>query len=316
MSALFDVIVALLVLALALRLLSTNDLFQAVVLFIAFGLALSMVWVRAGAIDVALAEVALGAGVTGALLVNTQRRLRHGSSTPTTGPRAPVGDLLLPLLSGTAATAAALAVILSPRAPRPLAPLVFDSVQRTDLGNAVTAVLLEFRGYDTLLEIGVLLAGITAVWALERGRPAVPARADAAVEPVLAALVGWIVPLAVITAVYLTWYGSHGPGGAFQAGAVLAGAAVLMLAAGFMRPRGAHSLLLRGTAAAGLFIFAAVALHTAVFDGAMLRYPPASAYYWILAIEVALTVSIAAILADLFVDVPAGWDATSDTRAP
>lgn len=72
-----DVLVTLLALGLALRMLSTPRLAESIVLFIAFGLVLSIAWIRVGATDLALAEAALGAGVTGALLVNALRRLRH-----------------------------------------------------------------------------------------------------------------------------------------------------------------------------------------------------------------------------------------------
>jgi energy-converting hydrogenase B subunit D len=77
MSALFvvDLTIALLLAALAARLLHTRRLFEATVLFIAFGLVLALAWVRLEAPDLALAEAALGAGVTGALLVNALRRL-------------------------------------------------------------------------------------------------------------------------------------------------------------------------------------------------------------------------------------------------
>jgi energy-converting hydrogenase B subunit D len=77
MSALFvvDLTIALLLTALAARLLHTRRLFEATVLFIAFGLVLALAWVRLEAPDLALAEAALGAGVTGALLVNALRRL-------------------------------------------------------------------------------------------------------------------------------------------------------------------------------------------------------------------------------------------------
>jgi energy-converting hydrogenase B subunit D len=46
-----------------------------VVLFIAYGLIMALAWVRLGAPDLALAEAALGAGVTGALFLNAIRRL-------------------------------------------------------------------------------------------------------------------------------------------------------------------------------------------------------------------------------------------------
>jgi uncharacterized MnhB-related membrane protein len=55
--------------------LSSRNLFRGIVLFIAFGLLLSMGWVRLGAPDVALAEAAIGAGLAGALLLATWGRL-------------------------------------------------------------------------------------------------------------------------------------------------------------------------------------------------------------------------------------------------
>ncbi len=70
-----DGVVVVLLVGLALRLLHTRDLFEAIVLFVAYGLTLALGWVRVGAADLALAEAALGAGVTGALFLNAWRRL-------------------------------------------------------------------------------------------------------------------------------------------------------------------------------------------------------------------------------------------------
>lgn len=70
-----DAALAILVVGLAARLLTTRDFFEAVALFVAYGLAVALVWTRVGAPDAALAEAALGAGVTGALFINTYRRL-------------------------------------------------------------------------------------------------------------------------------------------------------------------------------------------------------------------------------------------------
>lgn len=70
-----DGLLALLLLWLAWRALSSPELFRAVVLFIAFGLVLALVWARLYAVDVALAEMAIGAGVTGALLLAALVRL-------------------------------------------------------------------------------------------------------------------------------------------------------------------------------------------------------------------------------------------------
>ncbi len=70
-----DMALVLLLVGLALRLLHTRDLFEAVVLFVAYGLTLALAWMRVGAPDLALAEAALGAGVTGALFLNAWRRM-------------------------------------------------------------------------------------------------------------------------------------------------------------------------------------------------------------------------------------------------
>lgn len=60
---------SLLTLVAALSLLSRN-LFRAIILYIVFGLLLGLVWTRLDAPDIALAEIAIGAGLTGALLLS------------------------------------------------------------------------------------------------------------------------------------------------------------------------------------------------------------------------------------------------------
>jgi len=73
-----DGLLAATLLWLAGRALASPDLFRAVVLFISFGLVLSLVWIRLNAPDIALAEAAIGAGLTGALLLSALARLGHG----------------------------------------------------------------------------------------------------------------------------------------------------------------------------------------------------------------------------------------------
>ena len=72
---LFDLPLALVLLWLAWRLLTSADLFKAVVLFIAFGLLMALAWVRLQAVDIALAEAAIGAGVTGALFLSALNKI-------------------------------------------------------------------------------------------------------------------------------------------------------------------------------------------------------------------------------------------------
>ena len=78
---LFDSVLIIALLWLAWQLLRSADLFKAIVLFIAFGLVMALAWVRLDAPDVALAEVAIGAGLTGALLLSALARLNDLADT-------------------------------------------------------------------------------------------------------------------------------------------------------------------------------------------------------------------------------------------
>lgn len=50
--------------------------FSSIAAFIAFGMLMALAWVQLGAVDIAIAEAALGGGVTGALLLAALRRLQ------------------------------------------------------------------------------------------------------------------------------------------------------------------------------------------------------------------------------------------------
>jgi len=76
----FDGVLALVLLVLAWQLLRSPNLFKAIVLFISFGLLLSLAWVRLKAVDIALAEAAIGAGLTGALFLTSLDRLQRNEA--------------------------------------------------------------------------------------------------------------------------------------------------------------------------------------------------------------------------------------------
>lgn len=64
-------------LGLAWKALASTDLFRAVALFISFGFVMALAWARLGAPDIALAEAAVGSGVTGAMLLTALGRIRR-----------------------------------------------------------------------------------------------------------------------------------------------------------------------------------------------------------------------------------------------
>ncbi len=82
---LFDGLLGFVLLWLAWGLLASQDLFKGVVLFIVFGLLMAMAWVRLQAPDIALAEAAIGSGLTGVLLLHAVGFLSNGRRTRNTG---------------------------------------------------------------------------------------------------------------------------------------------------------------------------------------------------------------------------------------
>ncbi|MEE4146501.1 MAG: Na(+)/H(+) antiporter subunit B [Halieaceae bacterium] len=189
----------------------------------------------------------------------------------------------------------ALAVLQPPDHEGATLGKVLEALPDSGVSNPVTAVLLNFRAFDTLLEVGVLLLTLIAVWALDLrlpGAETLPA------SPLFSSLLRVSGPLLVLVAGYLLWVGASAPGGAFQAGAVLAGGCLLLRLAGLWHP---PAVILRWAVSVGLLVFLATALAMPFLTGGLLQYPPAAAGIWILLIETAATVSIAAILTSLFI---------------
>jgi uncharacterized MnhB-related membrane protein len=73
MNALVDILLALALLGLAAGAVAGAALFRSIVMFVVFGVILALAWGRLGAPDLALAEAAIGAGLTGALLLVSYR---------------------------------------------------------------------------------------------------------------------------------------------------------------------------------------------------------------------------------------------------
>jgi multisubunit Na+/H+ antiporter MnhB subunit len=192
------------------------------------------------------------------------------------------------------------AVLALPAAPAELAGRVQGEMGRSGVEHPVTAVLLNFRGYDTWLELGVLLVAVVALLSLGRAHDLRALPRAAAPDPVLAWTTRLLAPVMVLVAGYLLWLGSHAPGGAFQAGAVLGAAGVLLLLAGHRSVTGLPALPLRAAAAAGFLAFLVAGAASALAGGAFLQYPLRHAGTVILLVEAAATLSIGVTLAALF----------------
>ncbi len=337
LNLLLDCVLAVLILLLALRAVLVGGLYQSAVTFIAFGLTLALAWARLAAPDVALAEAAIGAGLLGVLLIHSLRdfepsgggSVMDGSTERGDSPQAPVGGPSGPeprgkrfwgvpkpegvvfskpalqtamVLLGTGVFAGfLLTAVWGMPVGGGLTAASAEALERSGVEHPVTAVLLNFRSYDTWLEVGVLLIAMLAIFCaggfegFRRGE--VSTERDLLIDR----LARLLAPVMVLVAGYLLWLGKAYPGGAFQAGVVLGAAGILLQLAGWhfveAMPRWVWKLGL----AIGFAFFLLAGIGFMVLDRAFLEYPAAHAGWLILWVEAFATLSIGLTLTCFFV---------------
>lgn len=317
----FDITLGALIVVVALAAMLARELLTAIVLFIVYGLLIALAWVRLDALDVALAEAAIGAGLTGMLLVGATGRLRRSGRGNASDRQSPAqrtqqapsqqfhAHMLRPFpLLMAALTSIALVVLtlsLFRQAPAQ-AIAVVPWLADTGVSNPVTAVLMNFRAYDTLLEVVVLVAALVGVWSLtpDRDWGGAPGPLHRAQPHGVLVYFGQLLPLAgFVVAAHLLWSGSDGHGGAFQAGTVLAAVWLLIAMAGLARAWPVSSVRLRLLLVLGPACLAAFGLYGAM-RGTFLAYPDLAPGLWLMALELALAISIAAVLSLVVLGVP------------
>jgi multisubunit Na+/H+ antiporter MnhB subunit len=287
----FDITLGGLIIAVALAAMLARELLTAIVLFIVYGLLVALAWVRLDALDVALAEAAIGAGLTGILLVGSAGRLRGAGRRNQLRP--------LPLLIAVLTSIALLILTFSLLRQTPAQGVaVVPELAATGVSNPVTAVLMNFRGYDTLLEVVVLVAALTAVWSLTPdrnwgGAPGLQYRAQP--KGVLVYFAQLLPLVGFVVAAHLLWSGSEQHGGAFQAGTVLAAVWLLAAMAGLVRAWPVSSARLRMLVVLGPACFVVFGISGAL-QGTFLAYPNLAPGLWLMALELVLAISIAAVL--------------------
>lgn len=305
-ALMLDIGLALLVVAVAAWTIFARAHFAAVVGFVAYGLLLTLIWVRLHAIDVALTEAAIG-GLTGALLVGAVARVK-GDKQSAHGERP--GRMVraeAAVLSAIVAAACAAGVLFLPYPAPTLAPEAAASAVATGLGNPVTNVLIAFRAMDTMLEKVVVLLALVGVWSLAPdaawgGRAGQLQRSDP--NGPLTFLARVLPPVGLVVAIYFVWVSADEPGGAFQAGTILAAMWLLVMMAGLMDTPPTGRRWLRWTLIAGPAVFLLVGFGGLAFGDAFLAYPEAIAKPLILLIEYAMTLTIAVTLCLLLAGPP------------
>jgi len=301
MSAALDLALCALILGVGLATVAGRGVFRAVIFFITYGLLLAIGWARLGAIDVALAEATISAGLTGVLLLAAQGRLRTMKAETEPPARA-----RLPAAFAGVAVACVLGWAWFALPPAQ-APDLSQVLPESGVGNPVTAVLLNFRAWDTLLESVVLLTALVGVWMMAQDanwKAALGPRYHARPNGVLAIFGRILPPVGLIFGVYLVWAGADDTGGAFQGGTVLAAVVLLAMMAGVLRPPPVAHPVWRAGLVLGPLVFVLAGVAGAVLTDEFLTLPSEMAKPAILTIEAALSLSIAITLALLVIGPP------------
>jgi multicomponent Na+:H+ antiporter subunit B len=219
----------------AIAIVRTEDLFVAVMLTSIFSLLMAANFFILDAADVALTEAAVGAGVTTVIflcalaLTEDKEKPRQGSRWVTFST---VGVLALLIIYAT---------FDKPRLGDPDAPVhqhiapwyIEKTTEYIDIPNVVTAILSSFRGYDTLGEVFVVFAACIGVLFILGVSP--PRKFKKTTEKntglrhhLIPQVVGrLLIPFIVLFGLYVQFHGEYGPGGGFQAGAIIATGVIL-----------------------------------------------------------------------------------------
>lgn len=312
----FGIFLLTLLVITAVGIVRTRNLFVAVMLMGIASLLIAANFFILDAADVALTEAAVGAGISTVLFLSalalTSERERARSSN----------KVLSFLVVGAAALVLIYATFDKPRFGDPNAPVqthvapwyLEKTPEYIDIPNVVTAVLGSYRGYDTLGEVFVVLtAGIGVLFLLGRGRPA--ERPDVINENeglrhhLIPRVVGRVlIPFILLFGLYVQFHGEYGPGGGFQAGALIAAGIILFaLIEGEQRALRVlpHRLLL-GLMAAGPLIYGAVGVAGMLLGSNFLDYSPLASnpvkgqQLGILIIEAGVGITVTGVLLSVF----------------
>ena len=309
-----DIVLLSMLAVTALSVVFMRDLFAIVMLFGIYSLLSAGFFVTMDAVDVALTEAAVGAGITTVLMLGTlaltARKEKPRKSPVSLLPLAVVIVTGLVLVYGT---------LDMPYLGDPDAPVhqhvatryIEQSYEEVGLPNIVTSVLASYRGFDTLGEVVVIFAaGLGVLTLLGISGASQHQIRPAAMEHhlVLRVITQAMIPLILLYALYIQFHGDYGPGGGFQAG-VIFGAAIILYAIVFglsKAERVITPLFLRYMMGAGVLIYGGTGVVTLLLGSNFLDYdslahdPLHGQHYGILAVELGVGITVTAVMISIF----------------
>ena len=295
----------------------TKNLFEAAMLFGIFSLVSASFFVVLDAVDVAMTEAAVGAGVSTILMLSTLA-VTGFKVRPRPMQRNVLGIGVSVLMGG----ALVYGTLDMPRIGDPAAPVQTHPIAahytevspvETGIPNMVTPLLASYRGFDTFGETAVVFtAGIGVLALIGRrrrrdGTPVEECEGDDAMgdrHRVLRVVGKQMIPAILLYACYIQAHGDFGPGGGFQAGVVFASGLMLyMLLVGIdeaekvIKPKVLERLI-----ALGLLLYGGTGILNILQGGAFLDYRVMAhdavhgLHYGILAVELGVGITVTAVI--------------------
>ncbi len=234
MVILFGLFLLTLLVLTAVAIVRTPNLFVAVMLMAIFSLLMAANFFILDAADVALTEAAVGAGVTTVIFLSALALTADRERVTKTGTYFAMGVVSVTVVVLIYATFDK-PVLGDPNAPvhQHVAPWYLEQTpELIDIPNVVTAVLGSFRGYDTLGEVFVVLVACIGVQFILGASPPPQAPRGQDEQGLRHHLVPQVVgrllfPFIILFGLYVQFHGEYGPGGGFQAGAIIATGLIL-----------------------------------------------------------------------------------------
>jgi multicomponent Na+:H+ antiporter subunit B len=150
--------------------------------------------------------------------------------------------------------------------------------------NMVTAVLADYRGYDTMFEtvvvftagaaIFLILAAGTREEQIEGILPPLRISSLPPVDPIVRISTRFLVPVIQIFALYVLAHGHHSPGGGFQGGVILAASFIMMELTSELKSEGERISNMAAVylGIIGIVIYGGWGIASMFFGGAFLDY--------------------------------------------
>ena len=265
----------------ALAIVRTENLFVAVMLTSIFSLLMAANFFILDAADVALTEAAVGAGITTVIFLSALGLTTQQEKAVRTGRR------LAMVVVAVLATLIIYATFDKPRLGDPQAPVhqhlapwyLENTPVLMDFPNVVTAVLGSFRGYDTLGEVFVVFAACIGVQFILGVKPPAGSHYDPSASGLRHHLIPQVVgrlliPFIILFGLYVQFHGEYGPGGGFQAGALIAAGVILyaLLEGEAAALRAIPKSVLMGLVIGGACLYGGVGLLCIALGGNFLEY--------------------------------------------